>query len=579
MCVPLARRPWFWLLAFAPLLLWSRWPLLPGQLFTFDDVNLAWSIHRFDIRISQPQPPGYPLFVLEMRLLWALRFRHVEHLLFALALAGSLAALLLLAWWGNRFFGGASGFYAACVLALHPVFWHAGVTSALRVQLALISLAVAACCWQAWEGDGRWVRRGAIVLGLTAGIRPETGPLLFPLWAAGAWLAPVSWHERRVALGAMAAAVLVWLLPAMLASGGPVEYVRACLNYIVDQGSVSSGLFGASQGRWQKTFWWLAVWVFCGLPGLALPFVAAWRRADGWGVGWRRAAFLALWFAPSFAFALLVHVEDPGHTLAMAPAVALVGGYWIERSIANLTAQISRWHTAIAVAAACALFWLFERQDAPWLVTWAPPLFLAVGLLLKFAPAKYAGFPPRGQIVLALLFPVAIQNLSLFNHRGWYFRGGDAAIDRVHAEVDSAIALTTREHIETTLALDDHVLREVKRLAAERPGQTVVVWEQGQTAWRKAAYYLPDLRIVLLDRKRLRAGSPAVVDVWRGSRLEQHLQGAAPLRVELPRGGRVVWMLRPGDPLPGLVASGPVWFSDLPAEAGGRALGDYRIEW
>ncbi|MGO9255546.1 MAG: hypothetical protein ACLQU1_04490 [Bryobacteraceae bacterium] len=608
--VALARRPWFWLLIFLPLLLWSRWPLMPGQLFTFDDVNLAWSLNRFDIRISQPHPPGYPLFVLQMRVLWWLRFRHVEHLLFALALAGSLAALLLVAWWGNRTLGGDSGFFAGCLLVLHPVFWHAGVTSALRVQLAVISVGVAAACWQAWQGDARWVLRSAILLALGAGIRPETGPLLFPLWAASAWRAPVTSKERRIALAAMAGTVLLWLLPAMFASGGPIDYVKACLNYISDQASVSSGIFGATESRWQTTFWQLILWIFCGVPALALPVVLAWRRRGGFGLGWLPATFLALWFLPAFGFAVLVHVEDPGQTLAMAPVVALAGGYLIHRAIENTTTSISRWHTAIAIAAALALAWVFDRHfNAPNLVTWVPVVFLTTGILLKFAQAKYTGFPPRAQIVLVLLFPVAIQDLSLFNRRGWYYRGESttglrATAEHILADFESGLALTSREHIETTLALDDHVLQQVRCLAAERPGEAVVVWEHGLTAWRKAAYYLPGLPIVVLDRKKIRSGSPPVIDIWKGARLKSHLQGAAPLRVALPEatlggalhqaapGGalhkvtRIVWMLNPATDFFALVqenfapvAAGPVWYSDLTGESALRRLGEYELTW
>ena len=66
---------WLAVVFFAALVLATRLPLAPGQLFTFDDVNLAYSIGHFDIRISQPQPPGYPLFVMEMRALSWLRFR------------------------------------------------------------------------------------------------------------------------------------------------------------------------------------------------------------------------------------------------------------------------------------------------------------------------------------------------------------------------------------------------------------------------------------------------------------------------------------------------------------------------
>ena len=136
-------RPWFQLLFFGLIVLITRYPQAPGQLFTFDDVNLAYSIGHFDIRISQPQPPGYPLFVLQMRVLHWLRFRRPESILLFLALAGSAAALVLLAMLGQRFYGGLAGFFAGCLLVLHPVFWHAGITSALRVQLAVISTVVA----------------------------------------------------------------------------------------------------------------------------------------------------------------------------------------------------------------------------------------------------------------------------------------------------------------------------------------------------------------------------------------------------------------------------------------------------
>ena len=46
------------------------------------------------------------------------------------------AALLLMVWCGNRILGSETGYYAAWLTVFHPVFWHAGVTSALRVQLA-----------------------------------------------------------------------------------------------------------------------------------------------------------------------------------------------------------------------------------------------------------------------------------------------------------------------------------------------------------------------------------------------------------------------------------------------------------
>src|SRR5437867_6229607 len=49
------------------LLLITRLPAM-AQYFTIDNVNLAFALEKFDPRIHQPQPPGYPLFVVFNRI-------------------------------------------------------------------------------------------------------------------------------------------------------------------------------------------------------------------------------------------------------------------------------------------------------------------------------------------------------------------------------------------------------------------------------------------------------------------------------------------------------------------------------
>src|SRR5438105_15187369 len=48
------------------LLLLTRLPAMANYL-SIDNVNLALSLEKFDPRIHQPQPPGYPFFVLSAR--------------------------------------------------------------------------------------------------------------------------------------------------------------------------------------------------------------------------------------------------------------------------------------------------------------------------------------------------------------------------------------------------------------------------------------------------------------------------------------------------------------------------------
>src|SRR5262249_18265997 len=44
-------------------------PLIPPYLYSFDTVNMALALKEFDPTRNQPQPPGYPFFVAEERLL------------------------------------------------------------------------------------------------------------------------------------------------------------------------------------------------------------------------------------------------------------------------------------------------------------------------------------------------------------------------------------------------------------------------------------------------------------------------------------------------------------------------------
>ena len=605
-CVRILERPWFHLLFFGLLVLATRYPQAPGQLFTFDDVNLAYSVGHFDVRISQPQPPGYPLFVLEMRVLRWLRFRRVESILLVLALAGSIAALVLLAMFGKEFYGGLAGFFASCLLVLHTVFWHSGITSALRVQLALISTAVAWSCWRAWCGERVWVLRSAVVLGLCAGVRPEVGPLLLPMWAVSAWRCARKGKLRQTtkndrlphvgshlawALGAMAAAVLLWLLPAMMASGGPLAYIKANLDYISDQASVSSGIFGAAPEKWQTTFWRLMTWMFAGLLSWTLPAVLAWKRKGGWAVDRERLAFLAWWLLPPMIFALTVHVEDPGQSLAMAPPIALLGGYLFDRALRNWTERVSRWTTVILVASALWIYWLIEFRDTTTVVVWTPLIALLAGVALKYAQVPNAGWMPPVAAMAFLLTPLAIVQLGLFQNPGWYYKGtatsgATAAAELTLADINTGLALTSFSHIRNTLAVDDHSLREAIRLAGERPGKTIVVWEQGLVSWRKAAYYMRDVPVVVLDHQRIRSGTPPVIAIWRGPQGGPQRPSEMNPAFRAPAGGRIVWLVNPKTPFYNVVtqafpvtAAGPIYYTDLPMESGSRPLGEYGVEW
>src|SRR5438445_13512189 len=80
----------FWIVIFA-LLLVTRIPAMASYL-SIDNVNLAFSLEKFDPRIHQPQPPGYPFFVFFARTV-NIMFRDAERTFVVVSLLVSAASL------------------------------------------------------------------------------------------------------------------------------------------------------------------------------------------------------------------------------------------------------------------------------------------------------------------------------------------------------------------------------------------------------------------------------------------------------------------------------------------------------
>jgi hypothetical protein len=542
---------------FLALMAATRLPFIPGQLYSFDEINLVYSMDKLDIRVSQPQPPGYPLFVAQMHLMRWLRFVRPESNLIALSILGSALALLALVWCGDRIFGGRTGLYAALLLAMHPSFWYAGLSSALRIQLALVSAVVAGCAWQAWKGDPRWVLRGALALGLGAGVRPEIGPLLLPLWAVG-W-----WHSGRRAgpLAALAGSVLIWLTPLAYGSGGLSKFAQGCWEYLVGQGETTSAVFGEGTMAGLTTTVWLIVWTFSGL--LFLPMLALLARGAEDRIGRARWLFFALWLGPSLLFAWTIHVADPGHVLAMLVPVSLFMGHQVSRAVSMRGTWLTPNWTWVPLLAASGA-WLHDQ------VTHSATgeirvLILAVSLVFAVAVRMRPGKAVLGPAYAAglILAPCILFFIHALWAGRWYYEAPrEVSAARIWSDISYGFHLSTYDHVREIVDPDDAAIRAAQRLVAERPGKSLVVWERGRTSWRKLTYYLPETPVLVLEKVR----GAATSSVWKRSVQSERKSGA----VEVPQGTRVVWFRS---------ADGAVTFTDLPESGGSLELGDYSINW
>ena len=300
-------------------MVWSRAALAPRYLSTFDSINFALAIERFDPRLDQPQPPGYPLFVGLLKILNLVTHDARTALVLA-GLLGSLAAAALVWRWAAAMFGEPAGVLAALLLAVHPVFWCAGVMNPARTFLALL---VAATSMAAWRGR---FYTASLCLGLLSGFRPEALLLLLPLWALAGWRRAGAFATWMTGAGLLCAGALTWLIPLAVSSGGPSAMSRGFFDYLQANSRDYSAAFGAPVAAAAQTATKALIWNFSGAVAWVwvLPFV--WRA---WMRQWTRekALLLAFAFTPAFLFHSLIHVRDADQTLISIPSFASWEGW------------------------------------------------------------------------------------------------------------------------------------------------------------------------------------------------------------------------------------------------------------
>jgi hypothetical protein len=318
----------FWAVMLALLLL-TRLPLMASYL-SVDNVNLAYSLEKFDPRIHQPQPPGYPFFVAFGKIVNVM-FRDPERTFVAISILVSALCLPVVFLLTRRMFTPWAGAAATFLLLLNPVFWFSGVEGPLRPNLALFSLLTAYCCWRCWNGEKQFAMWGALALGVGSGFRPELIAFLLPLWLISTWLGTKSVRTIAAAGALLAAVVLIWISATIIAMGGIHSFRETMVGYTVDQSQAESIVLGSGLIAWLRQVNRLVIWNMLGLLTWlwAVPFY--FKNRDRFPAIGSQAKFVFAWLVPGLIVQALIHVAAPGHTLFSVPAVCIVGGYILSR--------------------------------------------------------------------------------------------------------------------------------------------------------------------------------------------------------------------------------------------------------
>jgi hypothetical protein len=310
----------------AAVLLWTRLIDRAPYLYYFDNANFALSILHFDPRLHQPQPPGYPVFVALLKALHVF-IADPNRILIVAGLLGSAIGLISIWLWADWMFGRLAAWAATALLLLHPSFWTAAIANPVRTFLVVVAGVTAIAAWGAMTKSpwNSWFFAMSIALGLLSGFRPETLPLLLPLWIATGVFRRAGVRAWLTGSVLLVLSVLVWVVPLVSHTGGVASTWETMFSYLRDNSKGHTAAFGATLAESLTTAGQALRWNF--VPAIAWLWAVplAWR---GLTAKWTRAHSVLMLgaFLPAFLFHAFIHIRNVDQTLITIPALCVTGG-------------------------------------------------------------------------------------------------------------------------------------------------------------------------------------------------------------------------------------------------------------
>lgn len=302
----------------------TRWSWRSHVLYHWDSVQFALALDDFDIRLNQPQPPGYLLYVLMGRAVRALTGLEANPSMILLSLIFTAVSAVFLYRLAERLYGYGRACLVTVFWLVSPLVWFYGEVALPHLGSAMLALMVAWWGMRSRDENPNWIFASALALGVLGAFRQQDAVFMFPLWLWFAW--PLGGVRLVSGIGVMAAPSLAALAATAMASGGWTAWREIMAGY---RGAAfeTSIFHGAGLGglRHNGSRVARAVAVLVGF-GVLLPFLRLRFRRS---VSPSCAAvadqfFLAVWVLPGLLFFLTIHMGQPGLLLFLAPGIGLL---------------------------------------------------------------------------------------------------------------------------------------------------------------------------------------------------------------------------------------------------------------
>jgi hypothetical protein len=305
----------------------TRLPFGTQVLYHWDSVNFAFALRQFDLAKEQPQPPGYILYVLLVRLVNSL-IHDPNTAMVAVSITASVLAAPALYMLGKSMFGARVGWVAAILLIDSPLFWFYGEIALPHTLDALLTILVAWWFYETMRGNYRFFMPAVAAAAAAGGIRQQTpiflaGLILFSLRKAG-------WRRWLMGAGIGAALCLAWFGPMIDLSGGLGNYLKIMSSFSDRFQATTSVFLGAGLDGIRHNLGKLVPYTLygCGFSLLGfIPLLSPRGRAAFAAEGSEKWLFLGLWAVVPLGFYIFVHMGQQGLVFVYLPALLLAGAF------------------------------------------------------------------------------------------------------------------------------------------------------------------------------------------------------------------------------------------------------------
>ena len=306
----------------------SRFAFRSHFLYDLDSVNFALAIGRFDPRVHQPHPPGYFLYICLGRLLNYL-VHDANLALVLLSIVASIATVILIYLLALEWFGPSAATFAGLLFLFSPLAWFHGTVALTYGIEAAASALMGFLCWRIDRGldHGKtgFILPTAIVLGITAGIRPSSILFLGPLFLFS--LRSATLKRQLLGIAALGVTIGAWFLPMIWASGGFAAYFGALFSLwrtVPSRDTVFNSSPATSMARAAVIVF---IYFLCFGAAVLAPLGASCNLVPAEK---SKKLFTAVWIVPALCFFTFIFLKlvNSGYLLLLAAPACIWLGSW-----------------------------------------------------------------------------------------------------------------------------------------------------------------------------------------------------------------------------------------------------------